>query len=88
MDFLSKGLKTLIDLKRCPLPTASPTVINNEYGSFSLRETMLKLHQPYIEWSDGILSTGYLPIDRQHQWLLTIVNISLRVYGALLHGRC
>ena len=88
MDFLSKGLKTLIDLKRCPLSTASPTVINNEYGSFSLRETMLKLHQPYIEWSDGILSTGYLPIDRQHQWLLTIVNISLWACGVLLHGRC
>ncbi|KAK8816049.1 hypothetical protein WA556_000995, partial [Blastocystis sp. ATCC 50177/Nand II] len=69
MDFLSKGLKTLIDLK----------LINNEYGSFSLRETMLKLHQPYIEWSDGILSTGYLPIDRQHQWLLTIVNVLIHV---------
>ena len=38
---------------------------------------MLNLHQPYIEWSDGILSTGYLPIDRQHQWLVTILNISL-----------
>ena len=49
---------------------------HNDYGSFSLRETMLSLKQPYIEWSDGILSTGYHPIDRQHEWLLTIVNIS------------
>ena len=44
---------------------------------------MLKLGQPYIEWSDGILSTGYLPIDRQHQWLLTIVNISLFILATL-----
>lgn len=49
---------------------------SNGLGSFSLRETMRKLNQPYIDWSDGILSTGYLPIDRQHHWLLTIVNIS------------
>lgn len=40
---------------------------------------MRKLNQPYIDWSDGILSTGYLPIDRQHHWLLTIVNISFDI---------
>ncbi|KAK8812728.1 hypothetical protein WA538_004585 [Blastocystis sp. DL] len=67
VDHLSKALKTLLDLN----------LTQNSFGCFSLRETMLNLHQPYIEWSDGILSTGYLPIDRQHQWLVTILNISL-----------
>ena len=47
---------------------------------------MLHLNQPYIEWSDGILSTGYLPIDRQHQWLVTIVNISLNNGESLTTG--
>lgn len=88
MDFLSKGVKTLIDLKRCSFSTISHVVINNQYGSFSLRETMLKLGQPYIEWSDGILSTGYLPIDRQHQWLLTIVNISFLLFGLRFNDMC
>ena len=69
VDYLSKALKTLIDLN----------LTHNEFGSFSLRETMLHLNQPYIEWSDGILSTGYLPIDRQHQWLVTIVNVIIHV---------
>ena len=59
-----------------PFPLFYGVVTHNVYGSFSLRETMLSLKQPYIEWSDGILSTGYHPIDRQHEWLLTIVNIS------------
>ena len=59
-----------------PFPLLCRVVTHNVYGSFSLRETMLSLKQPYIEWSDGILSTGYHPIDRQHEWLLTIVNIS------------
>lgn len=59
-----------------PFPLFYGIVTHNVYGSFSLRETMLSLKQPYIEWSDGILSTGYHPIDRQHEWLLTIVNIS------------
>ena len=48
---------------------------------------MLNLHQPYIEWSDGILSTGYLPIDRQHQWLVTILNISLFIPFSILHPK-
>lgn len=40
---------------------------------------MLKLNQPYIEWSDGLLGTNYAPVDRQHQWLLTIINILIHI---------
>ena len=54
----------------------SDVVTHNDFGSFSLREMMISLKQPYIEWSESILSTGYQPIDRQHEWLLTIINIS------------
>ena len=85
---LSKALKTLIDLgcmlfSKIALSSIhsfllSCIVDHNAYGSFSLREMMQQLGQPYIEWSDGILSTGYNLVDRQHHWLLTIVNISFR----------
>ena len=43
----------------------------------TLRNVMLHLNQPYIEWSDHILATRYTPIDYQHQWLLMVINISL-----------
>lgn len=40
---------------------------------------MLQLGQPFIDWSDGLLKTGFSPIDCQHQWLLSIVNILIHV---------
>lgn len=69
VNHLSKSVQVLIDLK----------LTHNDFGSFSLREMMISLKQPYIEWSESILSTGYQPIDRQHEWLLTIINVIIHV---------
>ena len=51
----------------------------NHFGTFSIRETMLQLGQPFIDWSEGLLGTGFSPVDSQHQWLLTIVNVLIHV---------
>ena len=40
---------------------------------------MLQLGQPFIDWSEGLLGTGFNPVDSQHQWLLTIVNVLIHV---------
>ena len=40
---------------------------------------MRKLNQPFINWSDGLLATHYEPIDHQHQWLLTLINLLIHI---------
>lgn len=54
-------------------------VLDISYTSFSLKETMIKLNQPFIEWSDGLLGTQYSPVDRQHKWLLTMINVLIHI---------
>ncbi|KAK8796163.1 hypothetical protein WA171_004125, partial [Blastocystis sp. BT1] len=69
-DVLSKILQTFVSLN---------LVNKNHFGTFSIRETMLQLGQPFIDWSNGLLGTGYNLVDNQHQWLLTIVNVLIHV---------
>lgn len=40
---------------------------------------MIKLNQPFIDWSDGLLGTNFAPMDHQHQWLLMLVNILIHI---------
>lgn len=62
-----------------PVAPFSLAVNTNTYCVFSIKETMLKLNQPFIDWSDGLLGTQFAPVDRQHQWLLTLVNILIHI---------
>ena len=53
---------------------------NPTMNGLVLRDVMLSLHQPYIEWNDAILSTGCVPIDWQHQFIVSLTNISFVMY--------
>lgn len=57
----------------------SVVVHTSMFGSFSLRETMIRSNQPFIAWSDGLLSTNHSVIDRQHQWFLTLINLLIHI---------
>lgn len=79
-DVLSKILQTFVSLNRLYFLFPWVVVVNkNHFGTFSIRETMLQLGQPFIDWSNGLLGTGYNLVDNQHQWLLTIVNVLIHV---------
>ena len=41
---------------------------------------MVRLGQPFITWSDGLLATNNDVIDRQHQWFLTLINLLIHIY--------
>lgn len=67
--------------QNCRTRTYSLSVVvhTSMFGSFSLRETMIRSNQPFITWSDGLLSTNHSVIDRQHQWFLTLINLLIHI---------
>ena len=40
---------------------------------------MVRLNQPFITWSDGLLATNNDIINRQHQWFVTLINILIHL---------
>ena len=75
-SYLSRVLDVFVENECLCILGCLNVVTSDHLAEFSLRQAVLSQNQPFIDWSPGLLGTNYGPVDRQHQWLLTLVNIS------------